>query len=51
MSPTASLTAGGTDTANVGPNTTTTNYVYGTATGTVNFFDSTGNDTFYGRAE
>ena len=42
------LTAGGTDTANVGPNTTTTNYVYGTSTGTVNLSDSTGNDIHRG---
>ena len=42
------LTAGGTDTANLSPNTTTTNYVYGTSKGTVNYFDSKGNDTFYG---
>lgn len=25
-----------------------TNYVYGTSSGTANFFDSTGNDVFYG---
>ena len=41
------LTAGGTDTANLSPNTTTTNYVYGTSSGTINYFDSAGNDTFY----
>ena len=41
------LTAGGTDTANLSPNTKTTNYVYGAAKGTVNYFDSKGNDTFY----
>lgn len=39
---------GGVDTANLSPNTTTKNYVYGTAADTVNFFDSAGDDTFYG---
>ena len=42
------LTAGGTDTANLYPSATTANYVTGTASGTVNFFDSSGADSFSG---
>lgn len=38
---------GGTDTANVGPNATTTNYVFGNSASTANFFDGAGNDIFF----
>jgi len=39
---------GGNDTANFTGNPTTDNYVFGDATDTANFFDTAGDDTFYG---
>ena len=39
---------GGNDTANFTGNPTTDNYVFGDASDTANFFDTAGDDTFYG---
>ena len=40
----------GTDTANLHAGTVRANYVYGNSADTANFFDSSGNDIFYGEA-
>src|SRR5581483_6227707 len=40
------FTFGGTNTANLNPGLTPTNYVYGSAGDTANFSDSSGNDEF-----